>query len=94
MSLEDAIIIVFFIFLSVLYIIQDSRLAKLTKSKRQSTAFIPHVIVEGDTLWTLARAHHTTIDELIRCNPTKVKDGYIIKIDDILYIPHYDEPAN
>ena len=44
----------------------------------------PHRIVSGDTLWGLARSHHTTVHQLQSVNHL---DSSLIRIGDLLYLP-------
>src|SRR5690349_10395574 len=44
----------------------------------------PHRIVRGDTLWGLARSHHTTVSEVQRMNHLTTS---VIRAGDLLLLP-------
>ena len=70
----------------------------LTKGKsvrRNSNQFVQYAIQNGDTLFTIARKHHTTIDEVKEAN--KLKKGEILALGRILNVPqntYYSNLAN
>lgn len=45
-----------------------------------------HTVVPSDTLYSIARAHNCTVDELIHLNPGVV--GKYLAVGQIIYVPH------
>ncbi len=55
------------------------------KSKKPSSKMAKHTIQKGETLFTIARKHHTTIDEVRKANG--LKKGQLLKIGQVLKVP-------
>lgn len=52
---------------------------------KKSNKFIEYTIKKGDTIFTIARKHHTTIKEVREAN--NLKKGEILKLDRVLKVP-------
>ena len=57
--------------------------AKLTQPQQSSTA--PYTVRSGDTLYSIAHAHHTTIKELLEAN--RLERNAVIKVGQTLNVP-------
>ncbi|MDQ7085572.1 MAG: LysM peptidoglycan-binding domain-containing protein [Sulfurovum sp.] len=60
-------------------------LVKGAKSQYSDATLVTHVIKGGETLFTIARAHRTTMDEVIREN--SLKSNEMLKLGRVLIVP-------
>ncbi len=60
-------------------------LAKNAKSKYSNAKLVTHTIEDGETLFTIARKHHTTMDEVAKEN--SLKEGEVLKLGRVLIVP-------
>ena len=63
----------------------NKKVAKKTVPKKPTVRFSKHKIKSGETLFTIARANHTTIKEVRKANG--LKKGDILKVGRVLKVP-------
>ncbi len=63
---------------------KKKKVAKKTNTKK-STRSAKHAIKNGDTLFTIARKHHTTVEEVKKANG--LKKGETLKLGRVLKVP-------
>ena len=63
----------------------NKKVAKKTVSKKPTVRFTKHKIKSGETLFSIARANHTTIKEVRKANG--LKKGDALKIGRVLKVP-------
>jgi len=64
---------------------KSQKVAKKATSKKTSPKMVKHSIKKGETLFTIARKHHTTIAEVQKAN--RLKKGEMLKIGRVLKVP-------
>jgi len=63
----------------------NKKIAKKTINKKPVVKIVKHSIKNGETLFTIARKHHTTIDEVCKTNGFKKNDT--LKIGRVIKVP-------
>ena len=67
------------------YKVPKSKIVKAKKTKKKSNKLVKHSIKKGETLFTIAKKHHTTIEEVRKANG--LKKGVNLKIGRVLKVP-------
>lgn len=67
------------------YKVPKSKIAKAKKTKKKSNILVKHSIKSGETLFTIAKKHHTTVEEVRKANG--LKKGANLKIGRVLKVP-------
>ena len=65
--------------------LSNKKIAKKTTKKKPVVKIVKHSIKNGETLFAIARKHHTTIDEVRKTNG--LKKGDTLKIGRIIKVP-------
>ncbi len=63
----------------------DKKVANKTEKKKVRTLFAKHKIKNGETLFSIARKHHSTVKEVQKAN--SLKKGETLKIGRVLKVP-------
>jgi len=66
-------------------LVNTQKIVKKTQEKKVRYLFAEHKITNGETLFTIAHKHHTTIEEVRKANG--LKKGETLKIGKILKVP-------
>ena len=67
------------------YNVPKNKIVKSNKTKKKSNKFVKHSIKSGETLFSIARKHHTTVSEVRVKNG--LKKGDRLKIGKVLKVP-------
>ena len=67
------------------YNVSKGKIVKAKSTKRKSNKLVKHSIKKGETLFTIAHANHTTIEEVRKANG--LKKGETLKIGQVLTVP-------
>ena len=64
----------------------SNKITKKMSFRRKSNKFVKYKIKKGDTVFTIARKHHTTIKEVLEAN--KLKKNTMLKLGRVLDVPY------
>ena len=83
--MADIVILILFVLLIAISVYQEYRIEK--QHQKRLVGFLPYIIQEGDTLYSIASEHDTTESELAAWNEHKVEQGWKIKPGDSIFVP-------
>ncbi|SFV57037.1 Invasion associated protein p60 [hydrothermal vent metagenome] len=79
----------------VLKVPQDTYFPEKKKSVKATQKFVNHTVKNGEILYTIAHANHTTIEEVREANGLKegeiLKIGRVLKVPQNTYFPHREK---